>query len=88
MTLFERYLKPTMFLESLQNIRKHRTIQTDKLRSFECSYLANYIIDFLRNQRLYKEKLKLLTSDLSVIVRDELWRGRTINSDDLERPDN
>ena len=29
--------------ESLQNVRKHRTIQTDKLRSFECSYLVNYI---------------------------------------------
>ena len=65
------------YLESLQNVRKHRTIQADKLRSLECSFLANYIVDFHRNRRKCEEQMNTLSQDCSTDGRDELWRAKS-----------
>ena len=64
--------------ESLQNVRKARTIQADKLRSFECAFLANYIVDFNRNRRKYQEQLQSLGDKAGSVSRDVLWRGKYI----------
>ena len=40
----------TMNQEALQVVRKFKTIQADKLRSFETCYLANMLQDFFHNQ--------------------------------------
>ena len=64
-----------VFLESLQNVRKHRTIQADKLRSFECSFLANYIGDFHHNRRKYNEQMSGLLKDHDTVERNNLWRA-------------
>ena len=60
--------------ESLQNVRKHRMIQQDKLRSFECSFLANYIGDFNHNKRRYEENMKTIKREFSCVERDSLLR--------------
>ena len=57
-------------------MRKHRTIQADKLRSIECSYLANYIVDFHHNKRKYDEQLKMLEKEFGSFERDNLWRAK------------
>ena len=67
-------LSSQYLLESLQNVRKHRMIQQDKLRSFETSFLANYIGDFNHNMRRYEESLKKIEREFTVIQRDQLWR--------------
>ena len=65
-----------LILESLQNVRKHRTIQADKLRSVESAYLVNYIVDFRHNQRKYRQQLQLLEKDFGHVERDNLWRAK------------
>ena len=57
-------------------MRKHRTIQADKLRSFECSYLANFIGDFNHNKRKFEEQMKGLQKDFGLVERDDLWRAK------------
>ena len=64
------------FAESLQNVRKHRTIQADKLRSVECAFLANYIVDFHHNRRKNHEQMANLLKDCSAVERDSLWRAK------------
>ena len=64
------------FLESLQNVRKHRTIQADKLRSVECAYLANYITDYHHNKRKHDEQKKMFEKEFGHVERDSLWRGK------------
>ena len=65
----------TMTQESMQVVRKHRTIQADKLRSLECSYLANYISDFKHNQKkTNKQKVDLLKSCKAIRRDPDLWR--------------
>ena len=64
------------FSESLQNVRKHRTIQADKLRSIECAYLANYIVDFHHNKRKHGENLKMLQKEFANVERDSLGRAK------------
>ena len=67
------------FPESLQNVRKHRMIQQDKLRSFECSFLANYIGDFNHNKRRFDAQMKSLKKDMPALERDVLWRMKTMS---------
>merc|ERR1719186_2491265 len=63
----------TMSQESLQMVRKHRTIQADKLRSFECSFLANYICDFRHNLQKWEIQKKELEKNFGKVARDEFW---------------
>ena len=42
----------------MQVVRKSKTVMQDKLRSFECSYLANMLQDYWHN--LEKHKVILL----------------------------
>ena len=48
------------------------------MRSLETCYLANYIIDFKRNQRKYLEQAKVMKDENLVISRDNLWRGQLV----------
>ena len=48
------------------------------MRSLETCYLANYIIDFKRNQRKYLEQAKVMKDENFVISRDNLWRGQLV----------
>jgi hypothetical protein len=57
-------------------VRKHRTIQADKLRSYECAFLANCIVDFHHNKRKYDEKMRMLQREFSNVERDSLGRAK------------
>ena len=72
---------PTMQQESMNQVRKHRTIQGDKLRSFESCFIANYIVDFKHNQSKTRAQLKRLIQRFNVVGRDpDTWRGCGIQS--------
>ena len=65
----------TMLQESMQVVRKHRTIQADKLRSIECSFLANFIADFKHNEKkILKQRKTILTSFKSIQRDPDTWR--------------
>ena len=66
----------TMLQESLQNVRKNRTIQGDKLASFERCFLANYIVDFYHNHEVtLEQKTSLLKGNTQIEREPDLWRA-------------
>ena len=70
-----------LVLESLQMVRKHRTIQADKLRSMECCYLVNYIVDFRHNKAKFMSQMDAIIKQGGTVTRNEFWRGKvTINA--------
>ena len=65
----------TMTQESMQNVRRHRTIQADKLRSIECSFLANVIVDFKHNEKKTLKQRQSMLNSFKTIERDpDTWR--------------
>ena len=60
----------TMTQESMQNVRRHRTIQADKLRSIECSFLANILIDFKHNEKKTRKQRQIMLNSFGVVERD------------------
>ena len=68
-----RMLK-TMSQEALQVCRKFRSIQQDRMRSFEIAFLANFILDFYQNEKRYQAQLATLMKKegFVCITRDEL----------------
>ena len=56
-------------------------IQQDKLRSFESSFLANYIGDFNHNKRRFEENMKKVKKEFSNVKRDNLWRMKDMPAD-------
>jgi len=74
----------TMNQEALQNVRKNKTIQADKLRSFETSYLANMLQDYFHNLSKYQEQVSKIRkmANFLCIERHELTHRGVVKFSD------
>ena len=59
------------FQEALQVVRKSKTVQQDKLRSFETSFLANMLQDFFHNLEKHKVKVYVRVQKQATLVLRE-----------------
>ena len=66
------------FQEAMQNVRKSKTIQQDKLRSLSTCFLANILQDYYHNLGMHKVLICSWQDESLIIkwlgVNDSIWK--------------